>query len=313
MGAAAKTKPFRFEHLDAVENAFFARALERVKSNTYEDRRPVLKGRTLVPLATDVDENTQVIVTRQYTSVGMAKLIASYADDLPRADVAASESKVSVRNAGNSYGYNVFEVKRAAAARLPLVERKARAARRAFEALVERIFAIGDTATGLLGLLNQPNANTYTLPEGEAEEITWEDKTGDEILADMIGIVEKAPEQTNGAETVDTLLLPRSLYRLARQKRLADGIDRTVLAEFKAMYPEIRVDFWDYLETAGSGGVTRIVAYRNDPEAIEGYIPMDFTQLDPEKRNLEYVIDCIGTIGGVVANLPLSMTYADGA
>ena len=80
-------------HLDANESAFFQRELEYVKSNTYDVKYPELKARRLFPLNPEVDPGATKITYQQYDQTGIAKIIANYADDLPRADIKGKEFK----------------------------------------------------------------------------------------------------------------------------------------------------------------------------------------------------------------------------
>ena len=73
--------------MDANESIFFLRELESVKSRSYDVKYRNLKANALVPVSTEGDPGAAVITYQQYTKVGVAKIIADYADDVPRADV----------------------------------------------------------------------------------------------------------------------------------------------------------------------------------------------------------------------------------
>src|SRR5687768_14776013 len=83
--------------LDASESVFFARELEEVRAKTYDIKYENLKALTFVPIDTSIDPAVESITYRQYDSVGVAKWIASYAKDFPRADVKAVEFTTKVR------------------------------------------------------------------------------------------------------------------------------------------------------------------------------------------------------------------------
>jgi hypothetical protein len=108
-----KLKSRRMDNLDASENAFFSRQLELTKTRTYDRKYPNLQARNFVPLDPELDNAVETIRLRSYTNVGIAKLIASYADDLPRADVKTDEQLFSVKSIGTSYGYNLQEIRAA--------------------------------------------------------------------------------------------------------------------------------------------------------------------------------------------------------
>lgn len=300
------------DQLDAAENAFLGQALVVVKSQTYDRKFPEFKARRFVPLDSSIPATAETMLVRGYDMVGSAQLIAAYSDDLPRADVFASETSVTFRSLGNSYGYSLFEVRKAAAAGVPLDQRKATAARRAAESLIDRVLAVGDSATGLIGLLNQPNAMIYTVPAGAGGDTKWSTKTPQEILADLIGICEFIIDSTNEVESPNLILIPRAQMTLLRTTQFSIASDKTILEWFRANYENIRIDTWYRLKGAGVGGTDRMVAYNLSPDHLQGAVPQEFEQLPPQERNLEFVVPCHARVGGVILYYPMSMAYGDG-
>lgn len=308
-------KKLNFPKLDAVQNAFLSNQLELVKARTYDRKYRNLKAKQFIPLDGEIDEATETMRIASYSQVGVAHLLQAYSDNLPRADVSVEETTVSFRGMADSYGYSVQEVRAASKSKVNLSDKKAAAARRAMEVLTDRILAVGDTATGLLGLLNQTNALTYTVPNGAGGSALWSQKTAQEKLADMIGICEYITTTTNEVESPNMLLLPRAQYVDISTTRFSTGdqaSNMTILKWFKEVYPNVAVDQWYRCQGAGSGGADRMVAYSMDPEHIQGAVPMEFMQHPPEARNLEFIVACEGRIGGVFAYYPLSIAYGDG-
>lgn len=300
-------------HLDAAESAFMTKALEAVRSTTYDIKYPELLGRSLVPVDTSLDPGTEVVTYMQFDSFGVAKFIANYADDLPRADVAVKEFSSRVRGIGASYGYSIQDLRAAQMAKVPLPQKKADAARRAIEEGIDRIARLGDTTLGLLGLLNQPNASVYTIPLGVSGFADWSRKTPDEIIADMNGPQNFIYDSTNGVELADTMILPNAAYALISSKRMGDGSDTTILDFFLANSPWVKTVLpWYACKTAGVGNVGRMVTYRRNANALQLVIPQDFEQFPPQAKNLELVTPCHARSGGVIVYYPLSICYADG-
>jgi hypothetical protein len=305
-------KAKRYDNLDASESVYFSRSLEQVKATAYEVQYPQFNARRLIPVATGVDPDLNIITYRQYDQVGMAKVIAGYSDDLPRADVFAKEYSATVRLLGDSYGYNIDEIRKSRRDGTMLDQRKANAARRAIEQLIETIAISGDTTYGLQGLLSITNAQTYTVPNGAGGTATWATKTEDEILTDLFGIGDTIVTGTKNAERPDTLIVPQDQYSLITRKRVPDT-DQTILAYFLQASNHIKnVEVWDALNAAGSGGTDRMVAYRRSPDVLELVIPREFEQLDGQARNLEIVVPCLARTGGVLCYLPMAICYADG-
>jgi hypothetical protein len=303
---------FQFTRLDAAENVFLERELEHVKATAYEVRYPELRAREFIPVAYDTPSGTETIVYQEYDAVGTAKLIASYSDDLPRVDVLSREVRAPVRGLGDSYGYSRQEIRAAMQARRPLVDRKARMARRAIEILVDEIASTGHVS-GLKGLLNIANALGYTVPaDGTGTSALWSTKSADLILRDLNGIVAYMVAQTKGVERPNTILLPEPQYDLIAGMPRSTVSDTTVLEFWRRTRPEITLDKWHRCAGAGASSTNRMVAYRKAPEVLWLEMPLEFDQTPPEQRGLSFVVACEARTGGVICPLPLAIAYGDG-
>ena len=301
-------------HLDANESAFFQRELEFVKSNTYDVKYPELKSRRLFPLNPEADPGATKITYQQYDQTGMAKIIANYADDLPRADVKGKEFSSPVKDLGAAYGYTIKEIRSSSMVGKKLDQRRANAARRAISQAENKYAFIGDSATGLPGFLSNVNIPTVTIPnDGTGSSKLWSAKTPAQILRDLNLLANAPAVNTKGVEVADTVLLPLQQYTYIASTPRSDNSDTTILKYFLANNPFIKqVEWVNELDNAGAGGTDRAVAYRRDPMALTLEVPSDFEQLEPEKRNLEYIIDCIESFGGVIIYYPLSIAFSDG-
>ena len=117
--------------LDGDEQVFFDQQLALVKARTYDVQHKALKALTLLPVSVDQDPGATHVIWRSYDQVGMAKIIADYANDFPRADIAGVEHSSPVKDLGMSYGYSIKEIRRAQKAGVALDMKRAEAARRA--------------------------------------------------------------------------------------------------------------------------------------------------------------------------------------
>lgn len=302
------------ETLDAAESAFFARQLEYIATKTYDQKFPPLKARRYIPVNNSVDNASDVYTFRAFSQFGVAKIIASYADDLPRADVKGQEFSVRVKSLGSSYGYNINEIRKAAKVGLDLDGKKATAARRAIEVLIDQMGFAGDGKTNTMGLANIPNAGSYVVPMGVGGGTEWSTKTPLEILADLNGIENKIVTDTNENEIPDTLLLPLEQYQLIATTPMSATIpDTTILEYFLRTSQYVKnVDVWNKLDGAGAGGADRMICYRRDPDAVELIVPQEFEQFPAQQENLEWTVPCHARCAGVVSYYPLSISYGDG-
>ena len=304
----------KFLHLDANESVFFSRELEFVKSKSYNVMYPELKARSLIPVSFEAGPGAETITYEQYDQVGMAKIVASYADDLPRADIKGKEFTSRVRSLGDAYGYNIQEIRAAKMVGKPLEQRKANAAKRAMEQKVDAIAALGDADFGLLGLINHPNISSTTLPaDGTGASTLWNTKTPLLIIRDMNKVANFIVENTKEVEQPDTMLMPVEQYNYISSTPMSVDNSMTILKMFLANSPYIKnVIPWNKLKGAGAGGLDRMIAYNKSPEKLTLEIPQDFEQLDVEQRGLEFLVPCHSRIGGVIIYYPLSVAYADG-
>jgi hypothetical protein len=300
-------------HLDANETVFFKRELEYVKSRAYDTKYRENKLLSILPISTEAGPGATEITWRRYTSVGSAIQISDSGKNIPRADVYGEETTTKIVPYGSSYGWNVFEIRRAQMAGKPLEAMRGSACRKAIDDKLNDIAANGDTANGLGGFINRTDVSTYTVVSGTSGLKTWANKTSDEILADMNGIVNAVVVATVGIERPNTLLLPQSNYNLIMQKRLGDGSDETIMSYFKKTNEYIKTIDWVYeLTGAGTAVSNRMIAFVNDSEHLEFALPIPFEQHDVEKDGFDYVVPCTCSTTGMIVFYPASVIYGDG-
>lgn len=307
-------------NLDANQTVFFARELERIKSGTYDVQYPQLKAMSLIPVSMEAGNGAESITYQQFDKLGMAKVIANYADDIPRADIKGKEFTSPIRSLAASYGYNVQEIRAAQFAGRNLQARKAEAARRAVEQEINNIAWYGNAENNLLGLVNNPNITRVAAPlNAGATSTLWANKTPDEILEDMYEVSHSIVELTNGVEIPNTLILPIAQYNIARRTRLSTASDTTIMEYFLANNGYItRIEWVNELVGAGLGvdavaaGGDVMIAYDNNPMKLTLEVPQAFEQFPAQERNLEFVINCHSRIGGVIVYYPLSVAIMEG-
>lgn len=308
------------EVMDANETAFFTRQLEKIKAKTYDILYPELKATQLLPVDTSAGPGAATIVYYQYDQVGQAKIIASYADDLPRADILGKEFTARVRSVGASYGYNIQEIRSAAMAGQPLQQRKANAARRAIEQKVDSIAWFGDATHNLVGFLNNPNVTRVVLPNDGVDpngdpstKLIY--KTPDQVLRDLNTIANTSFLTTKGIEIADSMLLPLEIWTFLTNTPRTSGTDTSIMKWFRDNNPFIKNFTWlNELEGAGvlDPGSNVIVAYRKDPDKLTLEIPQPFEQFPEQEHNLEFVVPCHERTAGVIVYYPLSVVIGEG-
>lgn len=311
--------PQQFVNLDANETVFFARELESKKARAYDVVKAPLKAFDLFPVDTSAGAGAETIVYEQYDMTGLAKVIANYADDLPRADVKGKEFTARIKSIGNSYGYSLQEIRASQMANKSLPERKANAAVRSQREAWNRIAFYGDSVNNLQGFLTNTNIPDSSAPNGAGGTPQWSTKTSDEILEDMNALANSVIALTNGAETPDTMVLPIAQYTLIASTPRSSTSDTTILAYFLQNNPFIKsVEWANELDSAqlAANGVTRFTGdvafvYRRSPDVVTLEMPVLFEQLPVQERGLEYIVPCHSRIGGVLVYYPLACAFLD--
>lgn len=299
--------------LDQGEQVFFDEQLTLVKARTYDVIHKDLKALTLLPVSTEQDDAAEHIEYRSYDQVGMAKIVSDYANDFPRVDTLGTKKSVQVHSLGDSYGYSIQEIRRAARANFNLDARRAMAARRGIEEKQDHIAWFGDAKAGLNGFINAEGITEYVAANGAGGGKAWSGKTADEILADVVGIITAAPESTNGKEVPDTLILPLALYNKLAYTPYGDNRDKTLLTFIRDNYPTLtRIEWVQDLVGAGAGNTNRVMAYTRDPMKVEVQIPLRLEQLPPERKAMEYTVICHQRTAGTIVYYPMSVVFCDG-
>jgi hypothetical protein len=299
---------------DAGETVFFARQWEYVRAKTYDVERPALSAWDLFPIDTSVPAGAKTITWRQWDAVGSAKIISSYADDLPHVGIKALETTTPIRGIGNSYGYDVQEIRYAQLAQVPLDAKLAISARKANEQLVNKLAWAGDTVTGLPGFLSNANIPAFVIPaDGTGSSKLFSTKTPDQIIRDLNSMANGVFTQTNGIHRPNEIWMPLAQYAYISSTPRSTLSDTTILDFFLANNPFIqRVVPVLELTGAGTGGADMIIAAENSAENYQMNIPLMFLQHAPQPKNLYFEIPCESRFGGVTIERPFAFLQAYG-
>ena len=301
----------KFKQDDAL---FIAQELNYIRSRALEVEHSPLNSFRVFPQETDVPAGAETALQLVYDSVGMAKIVADYGDDLPRAEAVATTIPAKVYTVGDSYGYNYVELEHARMANVNLEARKALSARRGIDLKLNNIAWFGDAEHGIVGFINNPNIATVTIPaDGTGSSAQFVDKTPDQIIRDMNAIINEVSNNTNGVEMPDTVLLAPAVYDLLESTPKSQYSDRTILEFLRGAHPE--VTRWmkiGELKGAGTGATDMVIAGVFRPEYIRQENPVRFEQLPVQYRNLEYVVPCVSRTLGVTVNVPVCFASAYG-
>ena len=305
------------EMFDADGAVFFQRQLEHIKARSYDVRYAELKARSLFPVSNEGGAGVTSITYRTYDQSGAAKIINAYADDLPRADVAGKETIIPVRSVGISYGYNLDEIQSSQLTGTGLDQRRANAARRSNEQVVNDVAFFGDAESGLPGLFDNPNVPTGgVIDPGAGTE--WVNKTPDQILFDVNDLFTDIFETTKMVEQGNTLLLPPAQWSYIMSTPRASNSDTTIgmylvqnspyLSSLEDIIPVNECAAANNPELSTDG----MVAYDRNPDKLQLEIPVELEMLPIQQKNLEFVVPGRSRLGGLNIYYPLSLAIATG-
>jgi hypothetical protein len=300
--------------LDANESALFLRAAEHVIAQSYDVVYPQYKALQLIPISNEGGPGARTIVYRQFDSVGMTKVVNSYAKDFPRVDVRGREYFQPVKSLGNSYGYNVQELREWEGNGEPIDAKRARAARESMTQKMNKIGWFGETEANLQGLVYHPNVTKAAAVTG-----TWSSATVDQIMADVNAAIQGPFLLSKGVETVDTCLLPNDKYSKLATTPYSTTVPTFLLDILKAGNPGVL--FAPVFElgalainprTGAASATNVILTYRRDAGKLFLSIPQDFESFPPQEDGLDWIVYNHGRIAGVIAPYPLSVRVTDG-
>jgi hypothetical protein len=304
-------------NMDAGETVFFARQLEYIRPKIYDVKRPKLSALTTFPIDSSVPEWAERVTYRMYDATGYAKIIASYADDLPMVGINATEFSSPIRSIGDAYGWSTAELRAAAATNTPLQSKKATMAKRAHDILTNKIAWYGDAISGLPGFFTNTNIPTYTIPAdgagGGGSNTEFVDKTPDQIIRDMNGTVSAVFVQSNGVHTANELWMPLAQYTYIRNTIRGSQSDATIWKVWTDANPGVTIKpILELKAVPQYSNQDVMVAIENDVENLQLVLPMLFQQLPPQANNLAWKVPCESRVGGVIIEYPFAMVIAAG-
>jgi hypothetical protein len=308
---------------DAPQRAlnFLLAQAQRIERQAYAIRYRDIQYPELVPIDYTGPEWITGVTYFSMDMVGRAAWFNAKADDVPHADVLREKFDVTVSMGGIGYEYDLQELNQAMFNNIDLRADKAAAARRAAEEFIDKVAILGDSSKGYAGLVNNASVTAGSAATtGTGSATTFLSKTPDNVLADFNTALTGMFTGTQGAEMADTVLLPYTQLNDIGTRRI-DAVNQTTILEWvkrNNVYTlttgqEITIRGVFGLETAGSGGTPRMVAYRRDPTVVQMYIPMPFQFLAAYQTGpLKFEVPGIMRLGGVDVRRPKAMRYIDG-
>lgn len=286
--------------------AFFQRQLMHIMVKPYEFIYPEIAYSTLFPITYEVPTGARTYAFHQYDDLGAADIVDDYADDAPNADVVGREMIGRVFPVRSEFMYSIQDIRSAMMASIPLEAMKAVRARRIIERKCDILACTGSlrgaatftAGTSIAGVANDPNIAAVTPGTKANGGTTWiasgaVNATPNEILKDINLGYQTILNNTAGAIEADTIVFGKNAWGLTNTLRLDNFNNMTIGAYIRGTLPWVKaVLYWPRLNTAGSGGVERVLICKRSEEFFRFVIPQEFEMFPAQPINLAFKTPC---------------------
>lgn len=307
--------------MDAGETIFLERDLQTklAQSKDIKHRKLRILKENVLPINTELSNADRTFAYDVYDSYGVAKIVTSYrAGDIPSVDISRTEVTGKIYPVMSKMTYDFQEIREAAKQNIPLTNKRRDAVIKAIDTKLDRIAWFGDADHNLVGLAQYPGVTAATVPaDGTGSSKTWATKTVDLILRDIYNGIAAIKDPTNDIEVPDTLALPSQIMTAlgTRMVNTANSGNITILSLLKTVLPDLgitRILGFNELNTASATGGTRAIMFKNDPDNLEFFLPVQMEFFSPKEDGLAYDVPAQARTGGVKVYRLLSVSYMDG-
>jgi hypothetical protein len=295
---------------------FLISQTSHIEREVYQIKYPDIQYPGLIPVDTSAHPFAKTVTYFSADKTGKAKWINGNADDVPNVASEMTKFETEVYTAAIGYGYGWEEINHAQMLGVNLTADYAMAARRAYEEFVDRIALEGDTTKNMEGLFNHSDIPVTAAGNGDW---TGGTTTEDEMLKDVNDALQAVHTATVTTAMADTLLLPWSRFNFLSSTRLGDT-QMTVMEFLRRnnIYTantgqQLTIRGMRKLDTVGTSGGTRMIAYRRSPQVLKLHIPMPHRFLPVYQAGpLRFEVPGVFRMGGLDVRLPKEVVYSDG-
>jgi hypothetical protein len=288
-----------------------------IETQVYQVKFTQIQYPDLIPCDFSANPWAKTVAFYSSEQFGTAAWLSD-ASDIPYGSDERAKFETSVWSAARGYRYSLEEVNQAAMLGQSLESDRAIGARRAYEEFVDALALTGDTKKGMKGLFNHASVPQVALPNGASASPLWANKTPAEKLADANSLLTGVQTATSNVALADTLLLPYTRFNAIASEQLPNQSMTTLefLRKFNVYTATtgkpLTIRGLIGLDTAGSGGTARSIAYRRDPEVLKMHIPMPLRFMPVQVVGLDYRVPGMFRVGGLDIRLPKEVRYGDG-
>lgn len=294
------------------DGIFFQRQLEAIETETYDVLYPDLEARTFFTTNSFGGAGTTTLTYRSYDRVGKAQVINARATDLPKSDISGKEYSITVKSVGTAYDFDIDEIAAAQMSGMPLEARKAMASRRGYEEFINDAVWYGDSEGHFVGFFAHPQIAHNLVAAGASTQTEWEDKTPDEILADLNEACGAMYAATKKIHRPTCLGLPVKKWNYIRSTPRSALSDTTILSYFLAnnefITDKSQVAVLNAIEGQGDGGTECFIVMADKTpegrETIRIREPLPLQYMPVQLHGLVYEVPGRGRFAGLEVTYP---------
>lgn len=290
-------------------NAFLMPQLMRVEQGVYMIRYPMTDYADFVPVDTAGTVWTAGSLYYSGDIAGKPEWFDVAADDMPYADMSRTQFLQENHMAAIGYKWNRGDLERGQQLMINVIADKADAASKTAERFIHKTAMLGDGVKFDEGFVND-SAMTVIPP---SSEITA-GSSADSDIATINAMLQRVETDTLETYRADTIALPTSIFNILATKRLS-GTNVSVLEYLRtnSVVGQVTIKRSRHLETAGSDGGPRMIAYANVPEVHRFHLPGGGHQFFPawQKGPFSWEVPGIMAIGGYELRVPKAKVAVD--
>ncbi len=285
--------------------------LNAIDKRVYEPHASELKARSIFSLKTDIPAGAKTYSYDVLTRSGAAKILAPGATDVPLVDADLTEETVKIYSIAAAFNISIFEVREAEMAGRPIDVTKADTVRKAIAEKENQVAFSGDKKHGIKGLTDSVGIQVYATPQNNGGTSTkWADKTGEEIIDDIIEAKSKV-DMLNGHEA-DTLLLTPEAKKQLQKKVYNEFTKQTALQYLQSENMFKRIETINDLKGKGLANTDCFVVLDSSPDVVELGIPLDITRHPQEYAFPNTKVPFEERTTGLIIRYPMAICRADG-
>lgn len=292
---------------DSLINPRDLKALDR---RVFEPKQSELKARSIFALKTDIPAGARTYSYNILTRSGAAKILAAGASDVPLVDADLAEDTVKIYSIAAAFGVDIQEVREANMLGISIDTTKAELVRKAIAEKENQIAFSGDAKYNIKGLTDITGIQVLAASQGESTKTTWKDKTGEEIIDDLLTAKGKV-DILNGHEA-DTLLLTPSAKQQLQRKIYNEFTKQTALQYLQSENTFARIETVNDLKGKGTAGTDCFVVLDSSADVVELGIPMDIMRHPQEYAFPRTKVPFEERTTGLIVRYPMAICRVDG-